>query len=134
VTRPSNFLGRTPRLWSPISSQEEEEDDDDIMLLNFSHEKPASTTTREVQASNAAGTPSERSREMDLLASTLNVAIERSTEGMSGFSTGRRQTPESGQLGPGPGGLWGGTSPPDEADQIRDRSASKRRWTVSERS
>lgn len=135
VARPPN-LGRTPSLWSPILARHEDEDEDDIMLLNFSHEKPAAKpTTPKVEQSSTADSLSQPSREMNPPTSTgtPDVGVDDSI-GMSGFSTARRQTPEPGQLGAGPGGLWGGTSPPDEADQIRDISASKRRWTVSERS
>ncbi|CAJ2514297.1 Uu.00g024160.m01.CDS01 [Anthostomella pinea] len=35
--------------------------------------------------------------------------------------------------GTGNGGLWGAPRPPGEAERLRDFSASKRRWTVTER-
>lgn len=37
------------------------------------------------------------------------------------------------QLGDGQGGLWGQPRPPGEAEVNRDRSHTKRRWTVNER-
>lgn len=37
------------------------------------------------------------------------------------------------QLGGGAGGLWGVPPPPDEAEVFRDRTQTKRRWTVNER-
>jgi hypothetical protein len=37
------------------------------------------------------------------------------------------------QLGGGTGGLWGIPPPPDEAERFRDRTQTKRRWTVNER-
>lgn len=36
-------------------------------------------------------------------------------------------------LGGGLGGLWGRPTPPSDADKFRDRSHTKRRWTVNER-
>lgn len=103
-------------------------------LLNFSHEKPAaSATTPKAQYSDAS-LSSDRSRDLDPRPGFLASPIECSTDGLPGFSTDPPPKLEPDQLGAGPGGLWSGMSPPDEADQIRDVSAHKRRWTVSERS
>lgn len=106
----------TTGLWSPISSRDEDEDDE-VLLPNFGNVDPvAPKATSEAATANS---------------STHGAVIE-------AISTGPPEPParpESAQLGPPSGGLWGGgPRPPDEEDQMRDVSSTKRRWTVTERS
>ena len=138
ASRPSN-LGRAPRLWAPILSQDEDEDEeeDDIMLLNFSHVTPSTSTavtTPKAQNTAANTVTSPSTLFAAATAGGDGSAVEDPLPPMPNFPPARTPKLGSGQLGAGPGGLWGGTSPPDEADQIRDLSASTRRWTFTERS
>lgn len=124
AARPSN-LGRTTTLglWSPASSREEEdEDEEDNMVLNFSHEK---TTASKPEPSNGNGSTASAA------AAPEPAREEKSVTDSGGVAaTG----PDQGSATPTPSGLWGGPRPPDDADRMRDRSGSKRRWTVNERS
>ncbi|KAL2015651.1 hypothetical protein VTK56DRAFT_5050 [Thermocarpiscus australiensis] len=134
-SRPSN-VGRTPMLglWSPTSSRDEE-DDEDNMLLNFSHERPAASTNSPKVHNGSAPLPSELCSNGNNMESQRSNDLGGLTKGISSLSAEPLPRPQPGQLGAGPGGLWGGgPRPPDEADRLRDHSASKRRWTVTERS
>ncbi|KAL2258258.1 hypothetical protein VTK26DRAFT_8510 [Humicola hyalothermophila] len=152
TSRPSSNLGRTPSLWTPISSRDEEKDDDeedDLMLLNFSHEKPSSTSTSTTASTTQTQTTRLHAGATVTSPTTLSATDDAGASNGGGGSveddddplmlpnfspaanpaTARTPTP---QLGAGAGGLWGsrGTGgatmammiPADEADQTRDLS------------
>jgi broad specificity phosphatase PhoE len=133
TTRPSNLtrLGSSG-LWSPIADEDEE---DDSPVLNFGTPKKQATTTV-APAPAPAPAPVAESK---LASSTTpqgtngNSVLGSSASGGPSLTSERSPKPEREQLGGGSGGLWGTPRPPDDADRFRDVTASKRRWTVTER-
>ncbi|KAL1840240.1 hypothetical protein VTJ49DRAFT_671 [Mycothermus thermophilus] len=161
--RPSNLgrssIGSTG-LWSPSSSRlDKDDEDDDFIDLPFGGKTSTLTTTTitttTITSTTAAGAANtsptaaalERALEkMDFSANQNSTTTDGTkTQGAgSGSGTGtpsmssssmHSAKPEPGQLGLGAGGLWRQSRPPpgDDADRLRDTSASKRRWTVTER-
>jgi hypothetical protein len=130
ATRPSH-LGRTGSrgLWSPIGTHFEDEDEDDLAALNFGFDKAPSPAN----VPKAEPLP-DGGRDTKPLPRNGNAAVDFSESSGSKLSAERSPRPEPEQLGAGTGGLWGVPRPPDDADRLRDVSASKRRWTVTERS
>ena len=141
-------IQRTPSigLWSPISQRGDDafddDDEDDPMLLNFSHEKitPAEPV-KPIDLTPQVVTPRPLATEgyFDLNSSNLTSrgadgakGSEKTTSPINMTDTPRDSSPGEDS---GTGGLWVGTPTPiDEADQFRDTTSAKRRWTVTERS
>ncbi|KAL2267131.1 hypothetical protein VTJ83DRAFT_4408 [Remersonia thermophila] len=145
-SRPS-YSGRSSigstGLWSPRSDRDDD-DDDDFIDFPFGGRSSSSATTTATATMSTAGAANTSST-----AATLGRALEKvdltgagtrtepglGISSMNSSSAMRSARPDPGQLGVGAGGLWGQapTTPPDDADRLRDTSASKRRWTVTER-
>jgi broad specificity phosphatase PhoE len=127
ATRPSNLVRG---LWSPIADEDEE---DDSPVLNFgNHGKKAAPTGPPAPTPTPAPEPKSTPSNVPQTTNGSTV-LDRLASGGSGQPAERSPKPDREQLGAGTGGLWGTPRPPDDADRFRDVTASKRRWTVTER-
>ncbi|KAK4146030.1 uncharacterized protein C8A04DRAFT_10125 [Dichotomopilus funicola] len=132
ATRPSLLAQARSGLWTPTG---EESDEDSFGGLNFSRFDPPATVAAANAASPLATKPTATtSTTTNETAEPTLGASSSLANGAPGLTTQRSPKPEPDQLGAGSGGLWGAPRPPDDADRFRDVTASKRRWTVSERS
>ncbi|EAQ87774.1 hypothetical protein CHGG_04393 [Chaetomium globosum CBS 148.51] len=130
ATRPSNLsrIGSSG-LWSPIADEDEEDDGPAFNFGGNFGKKPA-TTVAPAAASSPAPEP-KLTPSTTTQTTNGSAIVDASPSG--GPINERSPKPEREQLGAGTGGLWGTPRPPDDADRFRDVTASKRRWTVSDR-
>ncbi|KAI1168138.1 hypothetical protein F5B18DRAFT_658526 [Nemania serpens] len=143
VTRPDRSGSGTWGLWSPRQDDNDREPEPEPpMMLDFSHEK----ATKEKQATEVK---QEDERPANKPASTATTTITTTHEDDEASQPkDQNNTPEHHDeehdvfeeetlsqpwAGTGSGGLWGAPQPPGEAELLRDFSAHKRRWTVTER-
>ncbi|KAI0399516.1 hypothetical protein F4802DRAFT_589096 [Xylaria palmicola] len=140
ITRPDRSGSGTWGLWSPRQDNIDQDEEPEMpMFLDFSHEK----TTKQQETS-------EMTRESEK--STPRIDAPKLASAATAVDGKRKAQDHDHELhhdeehdrfdespiphlwaGTGNGGLWGAPRPPGEAERIRDFSASKRRWTVTER-
>ncbi|KAI1194505.1 hypothetical protein F5X97DRAFT_311069 [Nemania serpens] len=143
VTRPDRSGSGTWGLWSPRQNDNDRDPEPEPpMLLDFSHEK--ATKDKQVAGVKRAD---ERSADEPAPTATTTITTTHEEKGAS-QPKDRDNTPEHHDeeddmfeeetlsqpwTGTSTGGLWGTPQPPGEAERLRDFSAHKRRWTVTER-
>ncbi|KAI1265665.1 hypothetical protein F5Y18DRAFT_42650 [Xylariaceae sp. FL1019] len=118
-------------LWSPKPKDEDEAEKESNMpmLLDFSNEKPIEPPAADLGIKVETGPAAD-----DDSTSAQKYANE-NHENHADEEHDQFDEDSVPHLwaGTGNGGLWGAPRPPDEAERLRDFSASKRRWTVNER-
>lgn len=160
-SRPSSSRGSSFGLWRPRQGLEEEAEEKEEqaqspMLLDFSLEKgnQASVSTEAVADSEPRPEKQHAPAQMDLdeppPAVNGNGTVHSSEAPPPLLSPAEKAEAEAVMeeerdlfdedavvphlwAGTGNGGLWGAPRPPDEAERLRDHTASKRRWTVVNR-
>lgn len=133
ITRPDRSGSGTWGLWSPRQEEDDgEKEPETPMFLDFSHEKV--TKEKETKASTQLTEPLPTTGSLNekgaSQASDQGPISDHHDEEHDTFDEDKALPSLTGK---GNGGLWGAPRPPGEAERIRDFSAHKRRWTVTER-
>ncbi|KAF2970818.1 hypothetical protein GQX73_g2854 [Xylaria multiplex] len=143
VTRPDRSGSGTWGLWSPKQEDNDHDKEPETpMLLDFSHEKSIKdkevkdTTSKDekdekpgllIASDKSAETTTTADEKSESTTSDENVILEPHDEEHDKFDQDLVPRLWAGT------GLWGAPRPPGEAERLRDFSAHKRRWTVTER-
>lgn len=144
VTRPDRSGSGTWGLWSPRQDDHDRDPEPEPpMFLDFSHEK-ITKDKHDIEMKHE----DERSENQPASTATMMTITPTHKEKRAPQPKDQNNTPEHHdeehdtfeeeilsrpRAGTGSGGLWGAPQPPDEAERLRDFSAHKRRWTVTER-
>ncbi|KAI1335771.1 hypothetical protein F5Y15DRAFT_419453 [Xylariaceae sp. FL0016] len=127
-------------LWQPPKQDTEEPktESDQPMLLDFAHIDETKMKTKTMKEADASqGEADEVTDNNGLKAFSADEASENINHRASFNSEEHDHFDEDSVphlwAGTGNGGLWGAPRPPGEAERLRDHSAAKRRWTVTER-
>ncbi|KAI1822089.1 hypothetical protein F4861DRAFT_421243 [Xylaria intraflava] len=146
TTRPDRSGSGTWGLWSPKPRDDEHgKEPEPLMFLDFSHEKlTADKEVEETQSRDNGSAPLVHTGNSGSTAAVTSEAKRTFRAHSQGAASGNAYNEEERdkfgedavpplRVGTSSGGLWGAPRPPGEAERIRDFSASKRRWTVTER-
>ncbi|KAI1436481.1 hypothetical protein GGR50DRAFT_224027 [Xylaria sp. CBS 124048] len=139
TTRSDRSGSGTWGLWSPKPRDDEPgQESEPFMFLDFSHEKLAAKKAEENRQKDEGCSKLLSTAESCSAATTTSKVESQGTA--SENNHGEEEHDKFGEdtlppLRPGTsnGGLWGSPRPPGEAERSRDFSASKRRWTVTDR-
>ncbi|GAW20545.1 hypothetical protein ANO14919_100530 [Xylariales sp. No.14919] len=146
VTRPDRSGSGTWGLWSPKQEDSSHDKEPETpMLLDFSHEKSTKdkdakdTTSKETVSKDEKSAPPVNTKTPTHTIAMFDKTFADSRRAITEdhhdeeHDTFDEDTAPRPWAGTGNGGLWGAPRPPGEAERLRDFSASKRRWTVTER-
>ncbi|KAI1108475.1 hypothetical protein F5Y14DRAFT_83279 [Nemania sp. NC0429] len=145
VTRPDRSSSGTWGLWSPRRDDNgRDPEPEPPVFLDFSHEKVAKdkqvsnvkqegeseSSTNEPAPAATTTTPTAHDGKGTCQPKEQDNTPDHDDEDDDEFDEEIISRPRAGT---GSGGLWGAPQPPGEAELLRDFSAHKRRWTVTER-